>query len=155
MAEIESIRCMQLPMAAFHMLVPNSAVAEIIGYVEPDAGDDDLKTDWYYGYIAWRGVSVPVVSVEAMCQQISSKPGARSRIAIVYHPDGDNALPYVGLVLQDIPRAFLAEQDRLAEDFEEEPCEYIVGGTDIMLDRLVIPDLDRIIERIKMTLLVS
>lgn len=149
MADQESIRCMQLPMASFQMLLPNSAVAEIIGYIEPEIDVDEA--DWFVGRISWRGVLVPVVSIEKMCGQAAVKPGPRSRIAIVYHPEGDKALPYLGLILQDIPRAYLAEQDRLQDVVEEESCEFLLGSADIMLEHLVIPDIDAIADRIKMS----
>ena len=150
MAEQETLRCMQLPMSNFQMLLPNSAVAEIIGYIEPETGNQDYE--WLNGFISWRGVNVPVVSIEMMCGQISQKPGPRSRIAIIYHPDGDESMPYLGLILKDIPRAYLAEQDRLHELVDEEGCKFLIGRADVMFDQLVIPNVDAIASQVKSVL---
>ena len=60
-----SIRCMILPLASINLVVPNSAVAEIIGYSEPKKLAD--CSDWFGGVVLWRGVFVPVVAVEEMC----------------------------------------------------------------------------------------
>jgi chemosensory pili system protein ChpC len=147
MAENSSIRCMQLPLLDMHLLLPNSAVAEIIGYTEPEAGSEG--SDWYDGKISWRGVMVPIVSVEKMCQSNSVGAGSRSRIAIVYNLDGDDAMPYFGIILQDIPRAYLAEEERLLESGLEVDCEYLSTQADAMIDRLYIPDLDAILASLK------
>ena len=66
MAESESIRCMQMPLNNWQLLLPNSAVAEIIGYTTPESANQG--SGWYDGKISWRGVLVPVVSLEKMCE---------------------------------------------------------------------------------------
>lgn len=150
MAEIESIRCMQLPMLNLQLLMPNSAVAEIIGYVQPS--EEFAGSGWYDGLITWRGALVPVVSLEQMCQQESEQPGPRCRIAIVYNPSGDDDLPYVGLILQDIPRAYLAEKERMHEEIDALLCQYLRARADRMVEQLVIPDLDAIMAAVKQRL---
>ena len=147
MAEQDSIRCMQLPLHSFQLLLPNSAVAEIIGYTQPES--EQAHDDWYQGRISWRGVLVPVLSVERLCEQEQAEPGPRSRIAIIYNPKGDKDLPYIGLVLQDIPRAYLAEEDRMIEAITAVDCDYLASRADVMMDQLIIPDLDAIIDELK------
>lgn len=148
MAEAVTIRCMQLPLLNLQLLVPNSAVAEIIGYAQPD--DEYVGQGWYDGKISWRGVLVPVVSLELMCGKDSVEPGPRSRIAIVYNPKGDEDLPYIGLILQDIPRAYLAEEDRLMDAVDELDCEFLLSRADIMIDQLVIPNLDALVDAVRL-----
>ncbi len=142
MDEITSIRCMQLPLLDLQLLLPNSAVAEIIGYTQPE--EEFAGSGWYDGLIFWRGVMVPVVSVEKMCQMSTVEPGARTRIAIVYNPQGEDDIPYIGLIMQDIPRAYLAEQERLDGAIDSPDCEFLLSRLDIMIEQLVIPDLDAI-----------
>ena len=60
-----SVRCMLLPLNSLNLLIPNSAVAEIIGYSTPRQLPD--TSDWFPGVVLWRGVYVPVVAVEQMC----------------------------------------------------------------------------------------
>ncbi|MDJ0832015.1 MAG: chemotaxis protein CheW [Gammaproteobacteria bacterium] len=147
MAEIESIRCMQLPLHNQQLLLPNSAVAEIIGYTSPEAAHQG--SGWYDGKISWRGVLVPVVSVEKMCGMETAESGHRTRIAIIYNPNGDQSLPYLGLILKDIPRAYLAEPERLQAMQATANCDYLLGQADAMFEQLYIPDLDAIIEATK------
>lgn len=150
MADEASIRCMQLPLLDMQILIPNTAVAEIIGYFEPEQKEEGA--DWYYGKISWRGVMVPLISLEKMCQSKSVDPGPRSRIAIIYDLNGDDNMPYFGIILQDIPRAYLAEKERLIESNMEQDCQYLSTLVDAMLDNLFIPDLDAIIISIKQRL---
>jgi chemosensory pili system protein ChpC len=147
MAENSSIRCMQLPLMGMYLLLPNSAVAEIIGYIEPEVGSEG--SDWYHGNILWRGVMVPVISVEKMCQSVSIDPGPRSRIAVLYNFNRDQSLPYFGIMLQDIPRAYLAEEERLIESNVAVDCKYLATQADAIIGQLYIPDIDAILVSLK------
>lgn len=147
MAENSSVRCMQLPLMGMYLLLPNSAVAEIIGYTEPEVGSEG--SDWYSGKIFWRGVMVPVISVEKMCQNASMEPGPRSRIAVVYNLNGDQSMPYFGIILQDIPRAYLAEKERLIDSNVAVDCKYLSTQADAIIGQLYIPDLDAILISLK------
>jgi chemosensory pili system protein ChpC len=145
MAEDQAVRCMQLPLRGLQLLVPNSAVAEIIGYVaeQPAA----LDQPWLDGLITWRGVTIPVVSFELMCDLEAAEPGARSRIAVLYNPlESRDALPYFGLILQDIPRGYIAQKERMLATFDNSGCDYLAGHADPLLDNLQIPDLAALAE---------
>lgn len=142
--EQEAIRCMQLPLEGLQILVPNAAVAEVIGYAEPEQPGEESGL---CGAIHWRGVMVPVISVEALCGLSVAEPGPRSRIVIIYHPDGDKRIPYLGIVLRDIPRGYLADESRMQLLFDGHDCPYLLGRADPMLDHLMVPDLDALFAR--------
>ncbi len=147
MAEQDPIRCMQLPLDGLQILVPNAAVAEVIGYAEPEQppqGEPGLR-----GEIHWRGVMVPVISVEALCGMPQGEPGPRSRIAIIYQPDGDRELPYLGIILRDIPRGYLADEGRMQLLLDGHDCPYLLGRADPMLDHLMVPDLDALFDTVR------
>lgn len=142
-----SVRCMLLPLTRMNLLVPNSAVAEIIGYSAPRqlAG----CSDWFSGAALWRGVYVPVVEIEQMCGAGIAEAGPRARIAIIYNPDKDPELPYLGIHMQDIPRAYLAEQDGMISGGNDGLSAYLLSRVDDEQLSRFIPDLDRIIEDLK------
>jgi len=145
MAEQKTLRCIQMPLVNLQLLLPNAVVAEIIAYTRPEQAGDG----WYDGLLAWRGVLVPVVSLEGMCGREQKAPGVRSRIAIIYNLSNDDAMPYVGIILQDIPRAYLAEEDRMQAVSVATDCEFLLGRADMMLEQLMIPDLDAIMAAVK------
>ena len=142
-----SVRCMLLPLATLNLLVPNSAVAEIIGYSTPRHLSD--SSDWFTGVVLWRGVYIPVVAVEKMCGLNTAQTGPRARIAIIYNPEKDPELPYLGIHMQDIPRAYLAEADSMESGNDEGLNEYLVARVDDEQLGRVIPDLDKIIADLK------
>ena len=122
-----SVRCMLLQLTTLNLLIPTSAVAEIIGYSTPRPLEN--TSDWFAGVVLWRGVYVPVVTVEEMCHLATAAVGPRARIAIIYNPEKDPELPYLGIHMQDIPRAYLAEADSMES-----------GGDDLELDGKRIAD---------------
>jgi len=142
MAEQDSIRCIQLPLLNMQLLLPNAVVAEIISYVRPEQNGQD----WLDGVMIWRGVSVPVISVEKMCQQDHVEPGVRSRIAVIYNLLNDDDMPYAGIIMQDIPRAYLAEEDRMPAQTVDTGCEFLYGQADVMNSELMIPNLDAMMQ---------
>ena len=143
-----SVRCMLLPLTSLNLLIPNSAVAEIIGYSTPRRLSD--SSDWFAGVVLWRGVYVPVVAVEQMCNVDTAQVGPRTRIAIIYNPEKDPDLPYLGIHMQDIPRAYLAEADSMESGSNEGLNEYLVTRVDDEQLARVIPDLDKIIVDLKL-----
>ncbi len=143
-----SVRCMLLPLNSLKLLIPNSAVAEIIGYSSPRALAN--CSDWFTGVVLWRGVHVPVVTIEQMCNIAIADVGPRSRIAIIYNPEKDPDLPYFGIHMQDIPRAYLADPDTTESGSSEGLSEYLVTRVDDEQLARVIPDIDKIIADLKL-----
>lgn len=140
MSENLTVRCMLLPMSSISLVIPNSAVAEIIGYSEPRQLDD--SSEWFLGVVLWRGAYVPVVSVEQMCGVDAMHAGPRSRIAIIYNPEKDAELPYIGLHIQDIPRAYLAESDKMESGSDDGLSQYLLSRLDDDQLARAIPNLD-------------
>ena len=143
-----SVRCMLLPLRSLNLLIPNSAVAEIIGYSTPRALPD--TSDWFPGVVLWRGVYIPVVAVEQMCGVDVAQVGPRARIAIIYNPEKDPELPYLGIHMQDIPRAYLAEAESMVAGSDENLSPYLLARVDDEQLQRAIPDLDRIIADLKL-----
>ncbi|HKJ53746.1 MAG TPA: chemotaxis protein CheW [Gammaproteobacteria bacterium] len=143
-----SVRCMLLPLKSLNLLLPNSAVAEIIGYSTPRELAD--TSDWFAGVVLWRGVYIPVVAVEQMCGLDTAEVRPRARIAIIYNPEKDPELPYLGIHIQDIPRAYLAEADSMISGGDDNLGEFLITRVDDEELRRVIPDLDKIIATLKL-----
>jgi len=139
---------MLLPLTSLNLLIPNSAVAEIIGYSAPRQLSD--SSDWFPGAVLWRGVYVPVVEVEKLCNLGIAEVGPRTRIAIIYNPGKDPDMPYIGIHMQDIPRAYLAEADSMVAGSDEGLSPYLLARVDHEQLARVIPDFDKIIAELKL-----
>jgi len=136
----DDIRCMLIPLHAGRLVLPNSAVAEIIGYRDPDPSATPMPG--LQGMINWRQREVPVIDFERLMGAAEQAPGIRQRIAICYAPDYQARWPLLGLVAQGIPRLL-----RLGHDLIEEATSgphgesaikmrIIVGG-----ESLTVPDI--------------
>ena len=142
------VRCMLLPLSTINLLIPNSTVAEIVGYSSPRplAG----SSEWFPGIVLWRGVYIPVVAVEQMCDIATAGVGPRARIAVIYNPEKDPELPYVGIHMQDIPRAYLADPDSTESGSSDGLGDYLLTRVDDEELARVIPDFDMIIAALKL-----
>jgi len=142
-----SVRCMLLPLDSLNLLVPNSAVAEIIGYSAPR--EISGSSDWFQGVVLSRGGYVPVIAVEELCAVGTAEVRPRARIAIIYNPEKDPDLPYLGIHIRDIPRAYLAEAETTISGGDEGLSEYLITRVDDEELARAIPDLDKIIAALK------
>ncbi len=98
----KELRGILLPVGSHNLLLPNAAVAELIGYQEPEAEAD--RPDWWLGRIEWRGMRIPVISLEQAMGRDAPKRSQRVRIAVVNSLNGNPELPYIGLLTIGISR---------------------------------------------------
>jgi chemosensory pili system protein ChpC len=143
----QTVRCMLLPLVSIKLLIPNSAVAEILAYSRPQSLAE--SSDWFKGVVPWRGVHLPVVAVEEMCNLGAAAVGPRSRIAVLYNPVKDTELPYLGIHMQDIPRAYLAEPNKMESGSDTGLSRYLLSRVDDESLSRMIPNLDIIIGDLK------
>jgi len=117
MATQDNIPSLVIPMWGESLLVPNTAVAEVIGYVEPENHVDDQ----FLGVIYWRGLHVQVLNLE---QDLPDKGQLElsARIAIFNTVSGNKKNPFVGILVNGIPKlSHIAEGDlRYASDEDVE-----------------------------------
>lgn len=90
-----------LPLSDRCLVLPNVAVAELIGYqaCTPLAG----QPAWLLGWIDWRSQRLPLLSFEAACGA-QTHIGERARI-VVLNALGDTPRRFFALLVQGIPRS--------------------------------------------------
>ena len=101
----KEIRTIVAPLKAGNVLLPNSAVAEILSYSTPDP----LKKApaWVLGEMAWRGWQVPVINVDHLLNEggsTSNSTTSKSRILVIKTLGESTQVNYIGLVIQGLPR---------------------------------------------------
>jgi len=141
------IRSLLIPLAASRLLLPNAAVAEVLDYqaLQPQAG----TPDWYLGRLAWRGISIPVISFEGLLGGEVAAPGRRGRILVLNTLNGNPELTHIGLVSQAIPSLVRVA----AENVESAETSGLAGGpvkqaVHIDGELALIPDLDELEEQL-------
>ena len=83
------------------LVLPNVAVAELIGYQAGTAAPE--QPDWMLGWIDWRNQRLPLLSFEAACGG-QVRVGERARI-VVLNSLGGSRLRFIALLVQGIPRS--------------------------------------------------
>lgn len=147
----QSIRCMLLPYSAELLLVPSSAVSEIIGYTQPTKADSNR--DWFLGLTSWRGLTVPVVSLESMCQVKADVERETSRMVIISNPNDDSELPYAGFHIYGTPRTYMAVEDELPQGESENLCKYMIAKIQMNEETWLVPNLEVILSDLKAELM--
>lgn len=133
-----------VPLQKSNILVPNATVAEIIPY-EPLQRVQGTA-DWFLGFLAWRGVQVPVVSFEMLTVERASfslVSVSSASLVVIRAPRMTGDVQYIALVSQALPRLVRVKSSELTESGEK------VELTELMKVRyadevLAIPNLDYI-----------
>jgi len=133
-----------LPVGGRSLILPNVAVAELVGFQEPEP--EAGAPDWLLGNIQWRGRSIRVLSFgAALGDGPGDYRGQRLRIAVVNTLSGNPELPYIGVLTMGISRLVRVSADNLTAD----PSGAV--NSDLVLQAVLvgeqpawIPNLDRL-----------
>ena len=137
------VRGVVIPTGAADLLLPNAAVAEVMGYQDPMVLPS--APDWLLGMVTWRGCSVPLVSLPQA--DVASEKGAhgqRTRLVICYTPSGNAALPYVGIRADGPPRLARLSAQTLMPAQIEIGNPFVLHGLIHAERPAFIPDMDAI-----------
>jgi len=141
--DLGKVRGVVIPAGEADLLLPNAAVAEVVAY--QDATPFASAPPWLIGALTWHDRSVPLVSLAAADADARNlAPGHRARSVVCYTPNGNPALPYVGLLAMGPPRlAHFRVQDLTPTD--QRPANPLVLFALTYGERSAwIPDMDAI-----------
>ena len=96
-----SLTGLLLPLSDRSLVLPNVAVAELIGYQACTPAPD--QPAWLLGWIDWRSQRLPLLSFEAACGG-QVQVGERARI-VVLNALGGTSRSFFALLVQGIPRS--------------------------------------------------
>jgi len=142
MAEtVDDLYCLLLPVTDTRLLLPNTAVAEVVGYSSVRAADSGPS--WLVGDVAWEERRVPLLSYEAACGDMAPEPSPRSRVALCYNIGERLHYDYLGVVTQGHPHLVRVERsivELLGSAASEDTatlCHIKVGGAPAVIPDLV------------------
>ena len=138
------MRGLLLPLGQRQLILPNAAVAELVGFQEPES--EPGSEEWLLGNIQWRGRTVPVISfTAALGGDTLPGRGQRMRIAVLNTLNGNPQLPYIGLLTLGISRLVRVSAENLSRDADDAPDSDLVLESVMIGDQPAwIPDLDRL-----------
>ncbi len=111
----KEIRTIMAPLREGHVLLPNSAVAEILAYSRPEPFKK--APAWLLGELAWHGWQVPVISYEQLIEESDGNAVTpKARILIIKTLGESTQVNYIGLVIQGLPRLKKVSAETLLEE---------------------------------------
>ena len=113
---VNELRGVLLPLQNAVLLLPNLAMAEVVGY--RDAESVTNAPEWLNGFIVWNQKKIPLIAFESLVGDQTAKPGHRARIALCYNPDEFSDIPLLGLLCKSIPHLARLDEQTLRDDKE-------------------------------------
>ena len=142
-----SVHCLKIPLHENSAVLPNAAVAEVIAFSEPAAVDD--APEWFLGYMTWRDLKVPMISLEAASGDgLVSRSGPR--IAVLNTLNSNPRVPYIAILLQGVPSLTQLQPDLVEwnEDKQSENNSSVAGYIVMGGEAAMIPDIDDLERRV-------
>jgi len=140
---LPSLHCTLAPMQAEALLLPTNVIAEVVEFIEPVPVNS--APQWFLGQIEWENRQVPVFSYAAL---ISGEPPAditgKARIMIIKSLSDSARMPYLGILISDIPSLLTVRVDELVNTGDEKMSLGVYCHVDIQNQAAIIPDLDRL-----------
>jgi len=145
----KEVYSLMIPTVESNILLPNSNIAEIVPFSNVEIySESDDKPNWYLGHLLWRGLDIPLVSIDIIQGVSNPQADKRSRVAVAHTLNSNLELPYIAIVVQGIPRLSHVTQDNiiLLTDNETTDAEKMHVTVDNV--SASIPDLDKLEEMI-------
>lgn len=141
--KVPELRCMVVPADEQHLLMPASVMEEVIDYQEPLPMES--APSWLLGHIEWDDRQVPVFSFGALINATDAGPvPQRSKIMILKSLNGAGRVPYLGILLHDLPRPLTVRPEDLVETGDEQKSLGVFSRIHIAGEEAIVPDLDRL-----------
>lgn len=139
------LHCMIVPTDKETLLLPTSAMAEVVDFRKPLPME--YAPPWLLGYIDWENRQVPVFSFSALINgsAIGEIP-PRAKIMILKSLSDAGRVPYLGVLLRDLPHPVTVDAEDLVETGDEKKSLGVFSRVHIGEEDgdVIIPDLDRL-----------
>jgi chemosensory pili system protein ChpC len=147
--EIKDVYSLMIPTVDSNILLPNASIAEIVPFSNVELySESDGKPNWYLGHLLWRGLDIPLVSIDIIQGVTDPQADKRSRVAVAHTLNSNRELPYIAMVVQGIPRLSHVTQDNIVLLSEKETSDAEKAHVTVDNVGASIPDLDKLEEMI-------
>lgn len=114
----EQVKCILLTINEDRLLLPNTALAEIVQI--RNIINVANKPNWMLGYLDWRGNSVPLVAFETIGGvRMPSLASGQVKAAVFYAIGEDKKFPFLSILVQGAPQVVNVLENDLIESKEE------------------------------------
>lgn len=141
-SQIENLGTLLFSIEGGQVMLPDIAVAEIIEFRNLEAPEGDAPV-WYLGKIEWRGLNIPIISLEAMNHGSFFTHSNRLKI-IVINSLTKQEFGYWGFVTLETPKMQRINSDSIVADQSVELGEVQLMAAELMGEPVILPDLEAI-----------
>jgi len=139
MAEKE-IRTIIAPLTDGHVMLPNSAVAEILDFKRPEPFKK--APPWLLGELAWHDWQIPVICYEHLLNKSKGNVVTpKARILIIKTLGESTQVTYMGLLIQGLPKLKTVSADSLVEQQTDDLPETMFSKITVDDLQAAIPEL--------------
>jgi chemosensory pili system protein ChpC len=137
------IHCMLATTRQDQLLLPTGVMAEVIDYSEPT--HMDTAPPWLLGQIEWNQRQVPVFSFSSLinAEDVGEIP-AKSKVLIIKSLGDTARVPYLGILLTELPRLLNVKESDLIETGDDKKSLGVFSRIKLGDQSAIVPDLDRL-----------
>jgi len=137
------LHCMIVPTEQETLLLPTSVMAEVIDFQPPRPTES--APPWLLGQVDWENRQVPVFCFGALIN--GSDVGAiskRAKIMILKSLAESTRVPYLGLLMSDLPKPVQVKENDLQETGDDKKSLGVFSRVRFEDEDAIIPDMDRL-----------
>lgn len=139
----EKIQSLIIPLRHTNMILPQSAIAEIIPV--PQVEERNEAETWFIGLFSWRAQQVPLLSVETLCNsEMASGNNKARRIAVLYGLEAFPGIDYFAIEIQAIPHPIMLGNEDLVSIEDALECDIINSHIQAVGIKAFLPNLHQI-----------
>lgn len=148
------IRTIIGPVREGQLMLPGSVVAEVVEFSEPRSFAE--APAWLLGQIGWQDWNVPVASFAVLSGLAESETASRkSRILVVKSLTASSSTPYIGILIDGLPKLGKVSADNLTEVKQASKFPSVFRVVEFDGNQAIIPDLDAMVEIIQSAVLAA
>ena len=137
------VHCMLIPTDQELLLLPTSTMAEVVDYQNPEPMPD--APPWLLGQVEWNNRQVPVFSFSALINGTgTTEVSDKSKIMVLKSLSVSTRVPYLGIVLRDLPRPVNVMEEDIRETGDEKKSLGVFSRIQVEDSDAIIPDMDRL-----------
>jgi chemosensory pili system protein ChpC len=137
------VHCMLIPTDQELLLLPTSVMAEVVDYQDPRPMEN--APPWLLGQVEWESRQVPIFSFSALIngKDVGKMP-EKAKIMILKSLSESARVPYLGIMLADLPKPVTIKEDDLVQTGDENKSLGVFSHITVEKAEAIIPDIDRL-----------